>query len=176
MPRTTVCRIRLFSDVVLPLTSVGGGSYANGRMRAFQNNRSHPPPTHACCEAVAAERAGGERGFLFAARKAENRVPPSSKAASSTVAATLRRPLNAGRANVKKLYGRLSLPQTPQRGAGESAGAFPRGARSDPGEGFRQETRGAGHGLPCRKAPIKRLDAAEQLRIGAAKQKPAVRP
>ena len=65
---------------------------------AFQNNRSHPLPTHAMCEAVAAERAGGERGFLFAAQKAENRVPPSIKAASEAVAvshtaAAERRPL-----------------------------------------------------------------------------------
>ena len=45
--------------------------------------------THGCCEAVAAERAGGERGIHFAGQN-ECRVPPSNKAASEAVAATLR--------------------------------------------------------------------------------------
>jgi len=79
----------LVYERVLPLTPVRG---------AVCNNHRQCLSTHGCCEAVAAERAGGERGFLFATQKAENRVPPSIKAASSAAAATMRLPLNAGRA------------------------------------------------------------------------------
>ena len=46
-------------------------------------------PTHGCSERVARERAGGERGLLFAGQKA-SRVHPSIAAASSAVAATMR--------------------------------------------------------------------------------------
>jgi hypothetical protein len=69
---------------------------------AVCNNHKRCLLTHGGCEAVAAERAGGERGFLFAMQKAENRVPPSIKAASSAAAATMRQLLNAGRAKLKK--------------------------------------------------------------------------
>jgi hypothetical protein len=98
------------------------------------------------CEAVAAERAGGERGFLFAAQKAENRVPPSIKAASEAAAATMRLPLNAGRANVKKQYKRLFFSQTPKKGCGEKRRGFsPRDAKRPRGR-FPQETGGARRG------------------------------
>ena len=55
---------------------------------------------HTRCERVARERAGGERGRLFAGQKA-SRVPPGIAAASEAVAATMRRGLNAGRAKFK---------------------------------------------------------------------------
>ena len=45
--------------------------------------------TPASCERVARERAGGERGLIFAKQKA-SRVHPSIAAASSAVAATMR--------------------------------------------------------------------------------------
>ena len=147
MPQTNAYHIRQFPDAASPLAPGRG---------AFQNYRLPPPPTHARCEAVAAERAGGERGFLFAAQKTENRVPPSIKAASSTVAATLRRPLNAGRANVKKQYKRLSFSPTPKKGCGEKRRGFsPRRARS--------ASWGAGRGMvgidhavkPCIKTPVR---------------------
>ena len=95
--------------------------------------------THARGEAVAAERAGGERGLLFAGQKA-SRVHPSIAAASEAVAATMRRPLNAGRANVKDRLqtGPLSLRKR-HKGSGEKRRAFPRWARSAWGAG-----RGAG--------------------------------
>ena len=58
-----------------------------------KNNRLQEEIANGRCERVARERAGGERGFLFAGRK-ESRVHPSNKAASEAAAATLRR-LNA---------------------------------------------------------------------------------
>ena len=91
--------------------------------------------TPASCERVARERAGGERGWLFAGQKA-NRVHPSIAAASEASAATLRLALSAGRANLK------DRPQTSllylrkrQKGCGEKRRAFPREARSAAGCG-----------------------------------------
>ena len=84
---------------------------------------------HTYCEAVAAERAGGERGFLFAGQK-ENRVHPSIKAASKAFAAALRRTLNAGRVNQKKRSSGKSFSPAPQKGRGEKRWGFsPRGAK-----------------------------------------------
>ena len=113
------------------------------RLRRYAKTHKQPVMavlfTHARGEAVAAERAGGERGLLFAGQKA-NRVHPSIAAASEAVAATMRRRLNAGRANVKDRLqaGPLSLRKR-QKGFGEKRRAFPRWARSAWGAG-----RGAG--------------------------------
>ena len=83
-------------------------------------------PTHGCCERVARERAGGERGLLFAGQKA-NRVPPSNKAASEAVAATMRRLLNAGRRKFKRVIeNALESLRKRQKGTGEKRRAFPR--------------------------------------------------
>ena len=119
---------------------------------AVCNDRKRCLPTHGGCERVARERAGGEGGFLFATRKAENRVPPSSKAASEIAAASLQWQFHAGRANQKKQYKRLFFSQTPQKGCGEKRkGVSPRRARSAPW--------GAGRGAvsravkPCIKHP-----------------------
>ena len=79
----------------------------------------------------------------------KSRVHPSSKAARSMAAASLRWSLTAGRLNVKNCISACVSRRRRKRGAGKSAGAFPRGARSDPGEGFRQETDGVRRGV-CR--------------------------
>ena len=109
------------------------------RLRRFAKTHKQPVMavlfTHARGEAVAAERAGGERGLLFAGQKA-NRVHPSIAAASSAVAATMWRRLNAGRANVKDRLqaGPLSLRKR-QKGSGEKRRAFPRMGAKRPGCG-----------------------------------------
>ena len=82
---------------------------------------------HGRCERVARERAGGERGFIFACQK-ENRVPPSNKAASEVPAATLRRVLNAGRRNSKDRL-QTRLHRCVQEGGTGEGGAFPRKVR-----------------------------------------------
>ena len=100
------------------------------RLRRYAKTHKQPVMavlfTHARGEAVAAERAGGERGWLFAGQKA-NRVHPSIAAASEAVAATMRRRLNAGRWNLKEWLqtGPLSLRKR-QKGSGEKRRAFPR--------------------------------------------------
>ena len=103
-------------------------------------------PAHGCCEAVAAERAGGERGIHFAGQN-ECRVPPSNKAASEAPAATLRRVLNAGRRDSKEcLQTRLHRCASGKKGPGKSEGLSPGwGRAAHPGCG-------AGRGVPRRKA------------------------
>jgi len=66
------------------------------------NNRTHPPPTHGGCEAVAAERAGGERGFPRAGVAARGQKAECTRALRPRVKPSpylIRRRLNAGRAN-----------------------------------------------------------------------------
>ena len=113
--------------------------------RPFAVSYIQPRPlvlfTPASCEAVAAERAGGERGLIFAKQKA-SRAHPSIAAASEAVAATLRLALNAGRRNLKDcLQTGLLYLRKRQKGCGEKRRAFPRGAQS---------ARGAGRGAACR--------------------------
>ena len=89
--------------------------------------------TPARCEAVAAERAGGERGLLFAGQKAI-RVHPSIAAASEASAATLRLALSAGRANVKKTPIRYIFVTGAEKGVrGKAPGLFHEGANRAPG-------------------------------------------
>ena len=113
--------------------------------KTLKNTTRVSMPAHGRCEAVAAERAGGERCFLFAGQK-ENRVHPSNKAASEVLAATLRRVLNAGRRNSKdRLQTRLHRCGSGKRGPGKSEGLFP--------EWGAQRTRGAGRGGTAPKSP-----------------------
>ena len=88
------------------------------------------------------ERAGGERGFPragVAARGQKAECPRALRPRVKRLPYLIRRSLNAGRANVKKRYKRLSFAQAPQKGCGgkaspfakataRQAGAFPRGA------------------------------------------------
>ena len=118
-------------------------------------------PAHGCCERVARERAGGERGFIFACQK-ENRVPPSNKAASEVPAATMRRVLNAGRRNSKDcLQTRLHFCAS----KGVRGKAFPpKGARSAPG--VQGGARRCGAGKPC--IQTSHTDRHGQTRTGGA--------
>ena len=105
-------------------------------------------PASGCCERVARERAGGERGCLFAGQK-DSRVHPSNKAARQTDAATLRCPFAAGRRNSKdRLQTCLHRCASGKRGSGKSEGLFP--------EWCAARTGGAGRSAaePCRKAPL----------------------
>ena len=96
----------------------------------LQNYRSHPPPTHGQCERVARERAGGERGFPRAGVAARGQKAECTRAVRPRVKRLpylIRLPLNAGRRNVKNYIGAYFSRGRRKRGAGKSAGAFPRG-------------------------------------------------
>ena len=130
-------------ETVLPLTQICGGLLQTVVSETFQNNRKRCLPTHAWCEAVAAERAGGERRLFFAGQK-ESRVHPSIKAASEAVAASHaaaaeRRPLECKKNNINTCVSHRHR----KRGAGKSVplrqgyggtgrGVSPRRARSTP--------------------------------------------
>jgi len=89
-------------------------------------------------------QAGGERGFLFALQKAENRVPPSIKAASEAVAvshtaAAERRPRESKKSNIcvcvshrRRKRGVGKSVRRRQGYGGTGRGVSPRRARSAP--------------------------------------------
>ena len=127
LPLTYAARTRLVRAGRPRARPSSPGGLRRGKQRAQEKNNHKPsPPTHGRCEAVAAERAGGERGFLFAARKAENRVPPSIKAASEAAAvshtvAAERRPRES-----KKAIKALAFLTGAEKGArGKAPGRFP---------------------------------------------------
>ena len=82
------------------------------------------------------ERAGGERGFPragVAARGQKAECPRALRPRVKRLPYPIRLPLNAGRANVKKRYKRLSFAQAPQKGCGEKRPPSPRLRRDKPG-------------------------------------------
>ena len=129
-------------------------------IRGNRNNRRHPPPAHGCCERVARERAGGERGFPRAGVAARGQKAECTRALRPRVKRLpylIRLPLNAGRANKKSDISAYLSHRRRKRGAGKSVrrrqgyggtsrGVSPRGAPKRPG--------GAGRGAaePRRKA------------------------
>ena len=122
-----------------------------------KNNRSHPLNTHGQCERVTRERAGGERGFPrdgVAARGEKAECTRAIRPRVKRLPYPIRRPLNAGRANVKNNMGAIFLADAAKGVRGKAPGRFPAGREATLGKVSGRKPPGRSAAEPRRKAPI----------------------
>ena len=99
----------------------------------------------------------------------KSRVHPSSKAARSMAAASLRWSLTAGRLNVENCISACVSRRHRKRGCGEKRRGFsPRGAKRPRGRFSTGNRRGEARRLPRRKAPIPPLAFTANIRMSHA--------